>query len=438
MKTRSSSKSTLKKPKKTVMKRSSNNAHHAVRSNPFSNATAQPKIPDGLVSRSLSRRLQLTDSVTNATESTLWENDIMHIIMAPTLGVPVMILNTTTGKLKRDNPSLGYPSYYGFNDQVLKTVLTPNGSDLPLLPGTADLWDKEFAYANLDLFDEEPFNRVSVKSDAPPRTVNGKVDLVHKADFSSWRVVSQGMRLELTNDDQTNNGWFEAVRFNWRRDNSDLGLTQLDGTTNPAQAYGVAPTVKLGKYCATMDMVEQPGYTSGLLKDIGKVQFDLHPKSSHHDPVLMDKRIPLRYNSAITRSNEFVDNLAGDPAPYVQPEFDDIKGIKNFKNFEFDTSSVAANQVKDSYVDPNMDWMYIRVHCRNPATSGGGSASSGGPIGTSIGSSFMMNIIQNVEMSFSPESDFATFQTNNTKDPRTGKIADTLNDKPSATSRRTT
>lgn len=430
MKTRSSSKSTLKKPKKTVMKRSSNSAHHAVRSNPFSNATAQPKIPDGLVSRSLSRRLQLTDSVTNTTESTLFESDIMHIIMAPTLGVPVMILNTATGKLKRDNAALGYPSYYGFNDQVLKTVLTPNGSDLPLLPGTADLWDEQFAYANLDLFTTEPYNMASAASDAPARTVNGNVDLVHKADFSSWRVVSQGMRLELTNDDQTNNGWFEAVRFNWRRDNADIGLTQLDGSTNPSQSYGVAPTVQLGKYCATMDMVEQPGYTSGLLKDIGKVQFDLHPKSSHHDPVLMDKRIPLRYNSTVNRDNEFVPGtLVGD---YITPEFDDIKGIKNFKNFEFDTSSIAANQVKDSYVDPNMDWMYIRVHCRNPAASGGTS----NIIGTSIGSSFMMNIIQNVEMSFSPESDFATFQTSNTKDPRTGKIADTINDKPGATSRR--
>lgn len=357
--------STATRTKKSIVSSSSANAHHAVRINPFSNATSQPKIPDGLVASSLSRRLQTVTAVTNG--NGVLGNDIMHILMFPTLGVPIIIGNTAEGKILRPDSGVN-PSYVGFSGQTLSSIITAPFLTTPLSTATI--------------------------------LANYTYNLVQNAQFATWRIVSQGLRLQLTNNDEQNEGWFEACRFNWRRNNDDLNITQIDGSAGLSTEFGVGPSPEALVYASTIAMTEQPGYQVGLLKDIKKFDFNLHPKSSTHDPVEMDRRITLR-------------------------ESTDFKEEALTKNFSLSESSNAANEVKKSYFDDNMDCMYIRLHCRPNNGS------------TSMGSSFMLNLAQNVEMSFSPDSDFATFQTPNQLDKKFATVADFLNNNFNAgTSRR--
>ena len=98
IKKRKVSNSTTKTPSKKILKSGSNAAHHAVRMSPFSNATAQPKIPDGMFTSSLSRRLQSVTQIQNTSSNdTALGNSTMYVVLSPTLGVPALVLNSATG-----------------------------------------------------------------------------------------------------------------------------------------------------------------------------------------------------------------------------------------------------------------------------------------------------------------------------------------------------
>ncbi|BAO48207.1 hypothetical protein [Chaetoceros sp. DNA virus 7] len=330
-------------------------AHHAVRMNPFSGATTQPKIPDGGFTSSLSRRLQNVVEVTNASNE-----GIMHLVMAPTMGVPICVTHTTEGASTRSGATLK-PSYLGFLGQ---------GVGLETKVGGVIKWP----IANTDTG-----------------------DVINAADFAKWRVVSQGLQITLNNVDDENDGWFEAVRFNWRNDNEDICLTSLDGT-DTGNVIGAAPNLN-GLPLLTANIVEMPGYKSGLLKDIKDYQFMLHPQQTRHDPV------------EITKSIDFVGG--------TDLNYDTQSKKANLGD------SAAGTLLKQGLVDQNMDWMYIRIHPRSNTGAAG-----------QTGSKLICNYIQNLEFAFSPDSDLATYMTTNRMDPKSAKINDQLNNNQDAANKK--
>lgn len=335
-------------------------AHHAVRMKPFSSATQQPKIPDGALTSSLARRMQHVFQLRNGNGSL--GNDIMHLVYAPTLGVPLTALNSETGVTLRGG-SGSDPSFHGFSGQTVKFELQgPGGGTVVQIPEVVG---------------------------------SSAFELHNESGFSKWRIISQGLRLELTNNDEQNEGWFEACRFNWRRKNGDLVLTPLDGTTTGTE-LGLAPSNQNLEYLAPMSMVEQPGYKTGLLKDLKKLEFMLHPQSSTHDPVVLDKQFNL------TELQQYTIDT-------------------NTRQMRLVDGDDDAGRLKDQMVDANMDWLYIRVH---PRVNNGSSSN---------GSALLTSIIQNIEVAFDPASDFATFQTANIRDKKTAQFSDHINNNPDAT-----
>lgn len=344
------SKSTTSKPKKKVVSTSANNAHHQVRMMPFSSATSQPKIPDGLFTSSLSRRCQNVVGIRNGA-GTLGTED-MYIIMGPTLGVPLLIYNSADGVSKR-GLSGSDPQFVGF-------------------PGQTVGWS---------------FNNVGTSTKVYPILAGTAYDLTHNGGFSQWRIVSQGLRLELTNTDDENDGWFEACRFNFGNGTGDIQFTPLDGTTTGTELGASPGHVGLITLATTMAMIEQPGYKTGLLRDLKKYEFMLHPQSTTHDPVSIDPVINVQEGVEVARDTNAVT---------VRP----------------DPTLLEANRIKDSLYDKNMDWMLIRLHCRDTSLGGSG---------------FICNVIQNLEVAFNPDSDFAAFQTINKLDKKHQQITDAIN-----------
>lgn len=317
--------------------------HHAIRQKPFSNATTQPKIPDGLLTSSLARRLANVKSIRNGTNG-----DICHVVLCPGLGVPVLVTNTTEGASLRPGQNLEC-SFIGYPGQTVGWQNTIEATSAPTWPHDGSLQE-----------------------------------LVNLGGFHKWRTVSQGLRIDLTNSDEENDGWFEVVRFNWRGNAQDLCLTPLDGgTTNPQ--VGVAPNPEwVTQVGEPMSMVEQPGYMTGKLKDLHKYEFMNHPGSPHHPARELG---PFRYQNSMEMNGQV-----------LQP-----------------SDKHQASQLVDRMQDGNYDWIYIRLHCRpNNGT-------------TVLGSSFIFNVITNVEVAFNPTSDFAAFQTINKLDKNHEKVADAIN-----------
>jgi hypothetical protein len=374
-----------KSKRKTIPTEGSAKPHFAVRTNAFSTATQQPKICDGKFTQSLSRRLQNTVQIRNANSAT-FGNDMMHIIFAPSLGVPLTVMIEEGGKLARPNDLL-HPRFCGFPGQTVGYSIVERGKG-----GTEVFTIPE---ANTEAQNEVDFA------------------LKNLGQFSQWRIVSQGLKLQLVNTDEENDGWWEAVRFNWRRNIRDLSLVPIDGTTD-GEVLGVAPCENnLYEYVAGMSMVEQPGYKSGLIRDIDKVKFQNHPQTSSHDPVPIDDKVKFRFSNT--------DFIAGLPDPSGDSHIDD--------DVQYDSNTVklslkpTANgrAIADQSIDDNMDWIYIRVHCR--PNSGNNNQN---------GSRFVCNYVQNIEMAFDPSSDFAAFQTINKLNKAAAGIDDKINNNQAA------
>lgn len=352
--------------KKAVVGNSSAAAHHAVRVAPFANTTPQPKILDGAIKSSLSRRLQAVGAFKNSANNPLGQS-IMHVIMAPTLGLGATVFGSEEGHTYRGG-STKDPAYLGFNGQTVGWAQTNAAG------AVAPTWSANPSIAEMQGF----------------KNLGG---------FNQWRIVSQGLRMELTNTDEENDGWFEACRFNWSNRYDQLALTPIDGSVTLNKVVAAPEENILHQLLQPMAMVEQPGYKTGLLRDLKKVEFQLHPKNVAH-PIVHVRETFMLHNQ------------------------DDMDFQTDTKTHRFDNESALAVQAAEELIDRNMDWVYIRLHCR---TNNGG---------TSAGSQFLFNAMQNVEMAFSPSSDFATFQTPNNAHIKTEKITGEMNMDMSASSRR--
>jgi hypothetical protein len=170
-------------------------------------------------------------------------------------------------------------------------------------------------------------------------------------------------------------------------------LTLLDGSiADPTSAVmGMAPSESwVNDVGQSMSMVEQPGYRTGLLRDLGKVEFMNHPNSGPHNPINLRSYQPLAGNT-------------------------DFFYDANTATGTLGNESANATDFIRSQLDTNMDFVYVRIH---PRVNNGS---------TSNGSQLLTNLIQNVEVHFTPESDFSTFQTINKMDKNAQKVADDLN-----------
>lgn len=345
VKKRRATRTTPKKVSRSPVKGSAATSHHAVMRMPFSTATAQPKIPDGKVATSLSRRLQKVVQIQNAVGS-----ETVDIVMVPALGVCGSIYGST-------NPQ-GGRSYecIGFSGQTVG------------LSGT-------------DLSTQTRVNNNSAISD--------------------WRIVSQGMKFQLNQTEEENDGWFEAVRFSARIDYGLWVLANLNNALNQG-SMGLFPgdgfkTALLDNLAA--NMVEHPGYTTGLLKDIHKHEFKLNPKTQSVD----FKPMKSTYSTV-------------DAGGATIGTWDNIDKELEFTNFVPETQELF-----NDLLDHDYDMIFLRLHCR--ANNGSNSA----------GSKLIMNAIQNIEFCFAPESDLSAFQTPNTKHKTTEHVVDSLNDRVNAT-----
>lgn len=333
-----------KKVSKGVVKTSGAASHHAVMRMPFSTATSQPKIPDGKVATSLSRRLQKVVQIQNANGAAT-----IDLVMVPSLGVCGVAYGSTNPQGTRVFEAIGFSG---------QTV----GLDGSGLPGT---------------------NRVS-----------------NIGSITNWRIVSQGMKFQLNQTEEENDGWFEAVRFNAALDYAQWGLANLDNTLNNG-SLGLFPGVHFKSLVVdplAANMVEHPGYTTGLLKDIHKHEFKLNPKTNS----VGFKTLKTVYSTI-------------DAGGAAIGTWDAPNAMLTFSNFKPETEELF-----NGVLDHDYDMILLRLHCR---------ANNGT---TSNGSKLIMNAIQNIEFCFAPSSDLVTFQTSNVSDKRTSSVVDELNDRTQA------
>jgi hypothetical protein len=322
--------------------------------NPFSNATQQPKFPDGEMNHSLSRRLKNTKAVEMAIGAT---NGVMHCLIIPSLGVLACFRNSNSDKSVGAAPInvLGAPNQtVGFN-------LINRGA------GTSQFIN--------------PLGSIE-----------------------NYRIVSQGMRLTQINNEEENDGWYEAVRLpsennpeyykSWPM--ADAFIT--DATVVDGENMCFVPTEAYWDSVSTLALPELPGYHSGQLKDLKNIEFKLQHQFGCCKPNQL--KVITGTDGDWVRSTAAGGYAAGQVCT-LDPSNDGI-------------------EIQRMAVCNNLDAIYIRIYGRTTGTR----------------SKFIVEGMQNVEFQFNPASDLATFMTPNQKDPKLEMEIDSSNDNPSTKHRR--
>lgn len=276
--------------------------------NPFSGTTTQPKIPDGKVSQSLGFTTQYVGEVQNEDGG-----DTLEILLFPGMNTAVQINGSAQATLGRD--------YY-----------------LPGFVGSAGAdW-----------------------SNASPAGNTG-FSVINREKYALWRLVSCGLQLKLLNSQEEDDGWWEAIRFHREINEKEWRLTTADNSSSNGISGTVAP-----RFDQIVDggpsLVNEPSYSTGLLRDLHRVQFELHGTKDHHDVKNMYENIEIEGNE---RDGGFPPN---------NPEA------------EFLTGSRGGKQLIEQYLDWGYDMVYLRLHCRTRNDAGG-----------LTGSRFHLNVVSNQE-----------------------------------------
>jgi hypothetical protein len=198
--------------------------------NPFSTRTIHPKVPDGKTHISSGQRLQAVKTIPAAVGPFVHE-----ILLFP-----------------------------GLNNSV--TALASGANTTPATATNVDFGTTH----------------------APLITGGGGAGTARQSDQSqlicSWRTVSCGLRLNLVNNADSNEGWFEACRVNLC-DPTKFTVVEPVQTQNSDPVYVAASALSAAQLAEvapfnTQNMAISPTFISGKLRDIHKYSFTLNPNTN--------------------------------------------------------------------------------------------------------------------------------------------------------------
>ena len=200
-------------------------------------------------------------------------------------------------------------------------------------------------------------------------------EINNKTDITSWRQVSFGAKFQLLNTDETNDGWFESVRFKMPQDFRHLAITSvgsLTGDTSAQQAFYVHPRLGYNKQELDEFMVQEPSYSRGRLKDIHNFSFNLKHFDGDHPWQMLPSRVALTHMIYNSTHNQVLEDSSSSVT-----FTDGGTLVDSLSNFNYKT----------------MDCIYIRIH---PGATG---------------SKLLMDTISNQECVYHPASDLSQFQS---------------------------
>lgn len=255
---------------------------------PFSRATKQPKIPDGKVTESLGFQTQAVGEMIS-------NQNIVHCLLYGGIDAGLMFLGDTVSAA----------AYTGSQSHVVGFTGS-NGVD----------------WASVGIG-------------------GGVIDMLD--DYSQWRLVSQGLKLALLNPVEQDDGWWEAVRVTEPLATIDYILHTKDSSKDEGILGTVAPQGLLDRF-ANKNLVNERSYATGLLRDIHKHAFNLHPQKDEHDFSQQTDKYTLEASDVtVVNATDVVASLG--------------IGRKNVQG------------LIEQVIDTSHDFLYIRIHGRTDNAS---------------------------------------------------------------------
>ena len=287
--------------------------------NPFSEAAALPRIPDGKAVTSVGFRQTVNTRFRV-------EDQVTHVLFWPGLNT-VGAIWQTGGDPAQDPPK-------------------------PRLVKTIDVTDTNgFKWTSRPITDPAGG---AIFSESDPTSQ------IHR-----WRTVSAGMHVVLTNNAETNDGTWEAIRLGVPSDAREW----LIAINNATKAHHLIPYSALLMQDA--DLTRNPTYDCGALRNIGAVNFNLLPEGNDHDFINVRNQETLKVP-------ENVDDATGKDIPGLLAATDGGVARVRINQLEagvFTTDLFPNNDFIRQNVDYGYDMIYLRIQGRwsavNPVENSG-------------------------------------------------------------------
>lgn len=282
----------------------------AVALNAFSDKTMQPRFPDGKANESVGMKYQMINEVEYTVDGE------MEIIFFPGLNCAIHVQHATS-------KSLG-------------------------------------AQTSTDNNAQTKVQRITNHITGPVETAGDLVTMqqVDERHVAKWRVVSYGLLLSLVNNSEENDGWWEACRITPSNDIRQYGVT-VAGTGGSAEGpYGTQPLTFWHDIpvLTSSEMLNQASYTTGKLRNIHNVLFQLNPEYEDREFVDLSKETTMRVPSLSAAYGIPLD--AGNNA--YPPGATQWLGGKCERS---DNSSPRINdEAVSQFIDGAFDAIFIRIH----------------------------------------------------------------------------
>jgi hypothetical protein len=153
--------------------------------------------------------------------------------------------------------------------------------------------------------------------------------------IAKWRLVSQGLRLTCIDNDQTNDGFYEAVRVNRKKSVRDW-YPIFPTANNPPDAIMVPNYNNLINDLVNDTLVDDDSYMCGSIKSLATRQFNLKPTKNEV------RFKPMKNVMLFDTESELI------AAPNTA-----IGG---------DSGSDDVYEILETYQDWDYDMIYIRLH----------------------------------------------------------------------------
>lgn len=214
-----------------------------------------------------------------------------------------------------------------------------------------------------------------------------------EGSINKWRMVSQALRMSLINTYEENDGWWEAVRLNYKPvmthweiySNKNTGILPTKPAGDIATAISstadrpyLRPNETFMDAVAGKNMAEHKSYTCGALKDLHTKQFNIAPYSGSREFV------DVRQNYQL-------------PANAVRPMY--LSGLDSGR-YIFRPGYTQADDIFNAGVDHNHDLTYIRVHPGNHDVN------------------LLCDLVCHQEVCYDLDSPLAKFMTQNSKNAK--------------------
>lgn len=196
--------------------------------------------------------------------------------------------------------------------------------------------------------------------------------------IAKWRMVSQGLRLQLLNNSDENEGWFEMIRYQMYPSSDGLAVQSI--AMPPLAATGVmtiggmdSNTLPGFDKANLPNFCEHPTYQSGKLRHLNRMIFKLYANTGDHEYIMLDGDVASDPGKLIDTSFDcMVFKIHGrtvDPAATNSQPTKLLAHVISNQEIVYDESSTLARYMTPNSGRRNMGSAFIG----NSATSSRGA-----------------------------------------------------------------